>query len=582
MQINRDYDLIIRGGTIVDGSGNASYIADIGIRDGIICEVGNIEQSSKVEVDAAGCVVTPGFVDVHTHYDGQAIWSDRLNPSSQHGVTTVVAGNCGVGFAPCRQEDHDALMNVMEGVEDIPNAVMSAGLTWNWETFPQYLDALDEQPRDIDVAVYLPHSPLRVYVMGDRGVRREVATKDDLDHIKKIVGEALDAGALGFATSRLSVHRTGTGENIPSYNTDHEELLAIASVFKEKGKGIFQAVPAVDEDVIDVELSFLENLSSHSGRPVTFSLLQRNSNPDGWRKIMARIDKANRQEDINISAQVFPRPVGIILGFGTTVNPFSMCPSYAQVADLSLTDRIRKLKDPSFREKLLEEEAEDPMMPLFKIARDFPRIFLLNSAKDYEPLAHLSIAERAKRQNKSCEEVAYDLLLENDGTTLLYAALANYAQGSLDPVLEMMRDPNAIIGLGDGGAHYGMICDASFPTFVITHWTRDRDGEKISLEEAIHLLTCKPAWRIGLKDRGLLKVGYKADLNIIDYNNLELAIPHVVHDLPGGGRRFMQDAKGYKATIVNGVIIQRDGVATGALPGHLVRGEQQPRPAYNN
>jgi N-acyl-D-amino-acid deacylase len=568
-----DLDLLIRAGLIVDGSGQEPFIADVAIAGGRITHVGAVAATARSEIRADGKLVTPGFVDIHTHYDGQAIWSSYLSPSSNHGVTTVVVGNCGVGFAPCRAKDRDTLISVMEGVEDIPEIVMAKGLSWSWETFPEFLDALESRPHDIDIAAYLPHSPLRVHVMGERGALREAATPGDLASMRAVVRQAIEAGALGFATSRLFMHRTGGGSNIPSFDAGAAELTAILEEMRELGTGVFQLVMNTGDAVLPAELSLIRALARGSGRPVTFSLAQVNDAPDQWREILRHVSQTNASGGC-ISPQVFPRPVGVLLGHDISANPFSMCATYKALAHLPHAQKLEQLRRPEIRARLLTETPDEPGNPLLAIARDFTRIFPLTDPPNYEPAHDSNIAALASHRSLSPEEVAYDLMLRDDGHGLLYAALANYAQGSLDPVLEMLQHPHTIIGLGDGGAHYGLICDASYPTFVLTHWTRDRKGGRLSVPQAIRALCFEPANAVGLCDRGLIAPGYKADINIIDYEKLVLHAPYVVNDLPGGGHRLSQQAKGFAATIVSGVPIVRDDRRTDSLPGRLVRGPQ--------
>ena len=569
-----NFDVIIRGGTIVDGSGGAPYVADLAVKDGKIAQIGTIEGSADEVIDATGKIVTPGFVDLHTHYDGQAIWSNRLSPSSQHGVTTVVVGNCGVGFAPCRKEDHATLVSVMEGVEDIPEVVMTAGLPWDWETFPEYLDALDGRARDIDMAAYLPHSPLRVYAMGARGANREEATPEDLAEMQRLMAEALDAGALGFATSRVFVHQTKDGVNIPSYEANQRELFAIGQAMAEKNAGLFQIVVNIGE-VYDREIAFLTDFARQTGRPVTYTLAQTNTDSTSWQRTLATIDAANA-EGLKITGQVFPRPVGLVMGLDTSVHPFTFCKVYEdELAHLPMVERVAKMRDPEMRARLLADEPHDPSQPIYLMARMFDRTYPLDSVADYEPPVGRSITELAAAAGVSPVEYVYDLLLEKDGYQMIYAAMANYADRNLDAVLEMMRNPNVVVALGDGGAHYGVVCDASYSTFLITHWTRDRKGERLPLAEAICGLTRRPAEIGGLLDRGLLAEGYKADINVIDYDRLEVLMPHMAQDLPGNGRRLMQNARGYVATLVSGEVILRDDQPTGTYPGRLVRGMQK-------
>ncbi|HYG26748.1 MAG TPA: amidohydrolase family protein [Caulobacteraceae bacterium] len=568
-------DLVIRNGLIADGLGGELFAGDVAIRDGRIIEVGKVTAVGNDEFDAQGKLVTPGFIDVHTHYDGQAVWSQRLSPSSSHGVTTVIVGNCGVGFAPCRQEDHALLVSVMEGVEDIPEVVMTTGLDWSWETFPQFLDVLESRPHDIDLGAYLPHSPLRVYTMGERGARQEPASPDDLAKMEELAFEALKAGAMGFATSTTPAHRTGNGEQIPSYLSGEAEYQAMARAMRRAGGGVFQMVLDLRQDPnSEAYVPMLSRLSQTSGGVVSFSLTQLNSHPDSWRDALTAVTEANAQPDVEIRPQIYPRPIGMLLGFDLTLNPFSLCPSYQPLAKLSLAERVAALRDPDMRARLLSETPADPAFPLFVIARQFDRLFPLRTPGDYEPDPKNSIAALAAHSGRSPLETAYDLLLEDEGRAILLATLTNYAHNSLEDVREMMVHPDTVVALGDGGAHYGLVCDASFPTFVLTHWTRDRREGRISLPEAIKSLTSNPAGLVGLKDRGVIAAGYKADINVIDYDRLKLCMPRTVYDLPGGGRRLDQAAEGYLATFVSGSAIQVNGRQTGALPGRLVRGPQ--------
>jgi len=571
------FDLVIRGGVVVDGSGAPAFEADVAIADGRIAAVGKVTVAGTEEIDAKGKLVTPGFVDIHTHYDGQAVWSDRLAPSSSHGVTTAVGGNCGVGFAPCRPGDREMLVSLMEGFEDIPEVVMTEGLTWDWETYPEYLQAIEKRPHDIDFASQIPHSAVRVYVMGQRGADREPATEDDLKKMQALVREAIGAGALGFATSRLVIHKTGRGDPIPTYQAAEAELEAMALALKDAGRGVLQAVFGTPGRTFEDEIDLLSRLTRLSGRPASFSMAQSNENPEAWRGAMQRLREAN-EKGPPIRAQVFPRPIGVVLGFDLSVNPFSLCPSYQPLAKLPFAERIAALRDPQMRARLLVEEPGDALIPLARMGRRFEFIWPLGDPPNYEPSKEDSVAAQARRRGIHPAELAYDLLLENDGRGLLLAALANYGSGSLDPIHALITDPNSVLGLGDGGAHYGMICDSSYPTFVLQHWTRDRKGERLSLEQAIKSLTADPAKTVGLLDRGVISAGRKADLNIIDYDRIRLAKPKVLYDLPAGGRRVTQDAQGYEALIVAGQVVSREGEPTGALPGRLVRGPQ-PAPA---
>ena len=574
------FDIVIRGGTIVDGRGGAPFEGDVAITGDTIVAVSRaIKGSGREEIDARGMLVTPGFVDVHTHYDGQAIWESRLSPSSGHGVTTVVVGNCGVGFAPCRKEDHARLIELMEGVEDIPGVVMTTGLTWDWETYPEFLNALDARPHDINIASYLPHSALRVYVMGERASHGAKATAEDTEKMGKITAEAIQAGAVGFATSRTLFHRSSKGDVIPTADAGEEELTAIARGMQSAGSGVFQvATDFKSNEDVPGEFAMFRRILRASGRPLTLSTAQTHSRPDQWRTIMSCIEEANN-EGLTVTGQTMPRGIGLLLGLELTMHPFTMCPSYKEVAQLPLAEKVERMRDPALRARLIEEEPEDPSHPLIGFVRNFDGMFEGGDPIDYEPSLDDSIAARATRAGITPAELAYDILMKRDGHSIIFLPFANYAHGNLDVVASMMRHENFVLGLGDGGAHYGVICDASFPTFVLSHWTRDRrNGDKLTIPEAVRALTHDPARMIGFNDRGVIAEGYRADLNVIDYDRLKLHAPHVVYDLPAGGRRLTQKADGFSATVVNGKIVYRDGVHTGALPGRLVRG-QQPAPA---
>jgi N-acyl-D-amino-acid deacylase len=567
------YDLLIRGGTIVDGSGDEPYVADLGVLDGRIVAIGTLEGDADDLIEAEGLTVTPGFIDVHTHYDGQAVWSNRLAPSSAHGVTTVIIGNCGVGFAPCRKEDHDTLVRVMEGVEDIPGVVMVEGLDWSWETFPQFLDVLDSRPRDIDIAAYLPHNPLRVYAMGDRGARREKATADDLAQMRQLACEAMKAGAIGFATDRVKIHVTADKQQIPSYEADIGEIEEIVRGMVDGGGGLIQFMPDVPIPSYRGVIEPMIEISKRTGQPLTFSLAKGyDSSSSAADEALEMCAEASRMGP-RVMAQIFPRPIGLVFGLELSSNPFSLCPSYIEIADLPLEERVALMRDPEMRRRLITEAPSEGNIYLSK-AREWDWMFPLAEWPNYEPSAADSVAGRAKAHGVTPEEEVYDLLLQNDGHTNLLVALGNFPDHSLDGILDMIKHPNAVIGLGDGGAHYALICDASFPTSVLAHWVRDRAGERIPLPSAIKSLTSIPADLMGLGDRGLLKPGYKADINVFDLPAVRLKAPRVVYDLPAGGKRLDQEAEGFVATIVSGKCIARNGKPTGSLPGRLIRGRQ--------
>ena len=563
-----EYDLIIRNGTIADGSGSDLIEGDIAVSDGKITAIGNVEGRGQEEIDATDRVVTPGFVDVHTHYDGQCVWGEELSPSSSHGVTTAVMGNCGVGFAPCRKADHDLLINVMEGVEDIPDVVMVEGLPWDWETFPEYLDTVARGKRDIDVAAYLPHSPLRVYAMGERGAAREPATVDDLALMRRLSREAMEAGALGFATSRLSIHKSADGQSIPTFEADVAELEAICGGMADAGSGTFQVV--LDAFIgWDREYEVIDRVVRSSGRPATFTLASGNEGPPRWRKVLEMLEQTNSREG-RATAQIMPRPIGLIAGLELTVHPFVLCPSWARIADLTVEEQVAAMRDPQLREALLTEEFEDGH-PFNELGRDWNWLFPLDDPPNYAPPREMSMAGQAAARGCTPQEIAYERILETGGKGLFLAAIGNYENGKLDSAHEMLSHPHCIPGLGDGGAHYGAICDASYSTFLLTQFVKGSGDLSFGLPQAAHMLSNKAARAVGLSDRGLLKVGAKADINVIDLGNLQLHLPEIVRDLPAGGRRLHQRATGYDATVVGGEIIRRFDKSTGARPGQLVR-----------
>lgn len=567
-----DWDLIIRNGTIVDGSGSKPFVADVAITDGVISAIGEIDGSAAQEIDAAGLLVTPGFVDIHTHYDGQATWDEQMTPSSWHGITTAVMGNCGVGFAPCKKEDQDRLVELMEGIEDIPGVVLTEGLSWNWETFPEFMDAVAARPRDIDLAAQVPHAAMRVYVMGERATKLEPANDDDIARMATLAREAVEAGALGFSTSRTINHRTKKGDPTPTLKATEAELTGIANALKDAGSGVLQFVTDFRDP--DEELAMLQRIVAASGRPLSVSLAQADKVPELWRQVLAWLDEAEKN-GLKILAQVAGRPVGIMMGLNVTLHPFRTCPTYKPLAHIPLSDRLVELKKPEVKAAILQEFADGLYS---RDIADFTRLdktFLLGNPPDYEQPADQSIAARAERNGVTPAEQAYDSLLEDGGHALLYLPFLNYSEFSLEPSLEMMKNPNTVLGLGDGGAHLGLICDASFSTHMLTHWTRDRTrGAQLPVETVVKWHTQDTARAVGLNDRGILAPGYKADINIIDHAGLRLHSPEMVRDLPADAGRLLQRANGYRYTIVSGQITYQNGEWTGAKPGKLVRGAQ--------
>ncbi len=574
-----ELELVIRNGMLIDGSGSAPRAADVAIAGGRIAAVGAVAAKGRTEIDATGQLVTPGFVDIHTHYDGQVTWENRLVPSSSHGVTTIVMGNCGVGFAPCRSTDHDILIRLMEGVEDIPHPVLTEGVPWRWESYPDYLDFLAARRYDADICGYVPHAPLRVFVMGERGVAREPATAGDIAEMARLVREAMAAGAMGVSTSRTFFHRSSDGTTTPTFDAADEELTALALALTDSGKGVIQMI--TDWDHTREAFARMQRLVERSGRPLSFTLVEGEAMGPlsmRWPEVLDWVSAANAR-GLPIKAQVASRAVCLLFGHELTLNPFFSTESYLALASLPFAERIAALRRPEVRARILAEPIDpDPANVLGRMVRDFNRMFALGDPPDYEPALEDSIAAQARRRGCSPESLAYDLMLEQDGNGLLYYTAANFAQGSLESCLAMMRHEGSIIGLGDGGAHCGTICDGSYPTFLLTHWARDRmQGDRLALPAIIRAMCRETAEAVGLLDRGLVAPGFKADLNVIDADRLRLHPPEITRDLPGGGRRLLQRADGYIATIVNGEIVYRNGVATGALPGRLVRGPQASR-----
>lgn len=567
-----EFDLIIRNGVIVDGSGKPAFTGDVAVSGGKIAAVGKVEGSAKQEIDADGKLVTPGFVDIHTHFDGQATWENRMSPSSNHGVTTVLMGNCGVGFAPCRPHQRDMLVKLMEGVEDIPEVVMVDGLPWNWETFPDYLDALEKRELDVDVATQVPHSAVRIFVMGERAARHEPPTAEDLEQMRTLVKEAIEAGAFGVTTSRNMMHRTRAGELAPSLYSEFDELCALMDGLVEANAGVFQMIPAPSNDAGE-EFALLRGLAEHGKRPVSFTLLDVPNQPGpGWRAMLRGLEKA-RQDGLQMRGQVAPRPVGMFYGLDLSLHAFSSHPSYKAIAALPLAERVAKMRDPQFRAQLLSESPEDSnpvtlaLIDAFRATSEWE-----DGRPNYEPDRASRMEARAQAAGLSLQEYAYDRLLQDDGRRMFYLPAANYTEGNLSAVREMLGHPDTVMALADGGAHYGLICDSSFPTYFLQRWARDAaEHERIELPKAIAELTSKTAATVGLTDRGLLAPGMKADINVIDFDRLQLRVPEIVYDLPAGGKRMLQKVDGIVATIVNGRITYRNGEHTGELPGRLVR-----------
>ncbi|MFE4461025.1 amidohydrolase family protein [Nocardia tengchongensis] len=574
------YSLIIENGTIVDGTGAEPYAADVAVENGRIAAItppGRLAQAvADNRIDATGLLITPGFVDIHTHYDGQITWDPQLTPSCWHGVTTVVMGNCGVGFAPVTPEKRDWLIGLMEGVEDIPGAALSSGIRWDWESFPQFLDAVDRLPLAIDVGTQVPHGAVRGYVMGERGARNEAAAPEDIDLMAKLVREGIEAGALGFSTSRTIVHRAIDGEPVPGTFAAEEELFGIGQALADAGAGVFELAPAgiMGEDLAapDRELAWMIRLAEKTGRTVSFGLLQHDGAPDDWKRLLDS-SAAAFDAGIPVRPQVSARPLGLLIGL-QTFNPFSFRPSYQAAVERSGQDLdalVTALRDPPLRDAILTE-ADLPDNPMAFLSMGLDRTFTLGDPPDYEPAPDASLAGDADRAGIETFRYLYDQLLTRDGRALFYRPLLNYSRFTQDPIRDMLLHPATAVGLGDGGAHVGAICDASNTTYLLTHWTRDRTrGDRIPLPLAIRKMTHDTAQMYGLGDRGTVEVGKKADLNVIDYEALRLLPPAVAYDLPGGARRLLQRAEGYRATIVSGEVVLRDGEDTGARPGALIR-----------
>lgn len=567
-----EFDLVIRGGEVHDGTGADGRIADIAIKDGLIAAVGDVAGDGTEEIDATGRIVAPGFVDIHTHYDGQAVWDDATAPSSYHGVTTVVMGNCGVGFAPCKPEDRNGLIELMEGVEDIPAPVMHQGLTWTWESFAEYLDVLEQTPRDIDICALLPHAPVRVYVMGERALKLLPAMPDDVARMREIVADAIRAGAWGVSTSRSTAHKSIGGDYTPTLLAREREIVGLAMGMADAGRGLFEFVAEVQDPDVIGEFEMVRRALKKSGLPGVYSLVQSGQtateNEGLWRDLLEYAQKA-QADGANMRPVVAPRAIGLLLGLEGSQNPFSATPTYRSIAHLPLAERVERMRDPEVRAQILSEDPyADSTWPLLK-ALSYAKMYRFENPPNYTPDIANSLQAIADSEGRPVTEVVYDVLLEDEGMGFIHVPFANYASGDLSACQEMLEDPNSIMGLGDGGAHVGFILDAGFQTWMLTYWVKDRGV--IPLPEAIRRMTSDTADVMGLADRGRIREGLRADLNVIDLDRLDFGSPYVAHDLPTGGKRLMQKAVGYEHTIVAGQTVYRDGEDTGARPGRLVR-----------
>ncbi|MEO1243492.1 MAG: amidohydrolase family protein [Pseudomonadota bacterium] len=579
------FDYKIIGGEVYDGDGGDAMHANIGVKDGRVAEIGECDTPADRIIDAEGAIVTPGFIDLHTHYDGQVSWDEELKPSVNHGVTTILMGNCGVGFAPVKNHDHDRLIRLMEGVEDIPGTALHEGLTWGWKSFADYMNAIDAMPHTIDFAVMVPHDPVRVYAMGERATAFEQSNDEDIAKMRAMVREALDAGAAGFSIGRTDVHRTADGDWTPSAEASTRELTGIASAFDGLERGVMQIVCDFnlerEGDQFEEEFAVVEAFVRAGGRPASISLMQRDMAPDQWLRILGATERLNA-DGVDFRVQVAPRAIGVFQGLQCTFHPLMAQPSYIAIKDKPLEERVAIMRDPAFRKKCLAETPvklavegssvppiADTMIAAIELVAN--KFFRLGDKPDYEQDAEQSLGAEARRDGVTAMEKLYDTLLELDGRQLIYFPIYNYTEFNYDNVHKMLTHPNAMLGLSDGGAHVGTICDASFPTYLLSHWCRDRNHGQIPLARAIQMLTADGADYLGLKDRGRLKVGARADINVIDHDALRLGAPHMIKDLPAGGQRLIQPVKGYRATLVAGQQVIDNDQITDARPGRLVR-----------
>jgi len=566
----KEFDLVIRGGEIMDGNGGTPFTGDVAVKDGKIAGVGSFAGSGAEEIDAKGLGVTPGFVDIHTHYDGQAAWDSHLAPSSWHGVTTVVMGNCGVGFAPVRKDTQDAVIALMEGVEDIPGPCLHEGLTWDWESFAEYLTVLERKPHDIDFCALLPHAPLRVYVMGDRALNLEDANQEDIARMRQITADAVRAGAWGFSTSRTISHKTLAGDCTPTVRAQEAELTAIAMGLKDAGAGFIEMTSDWNTPDPATEFAMVRRMLEACGRPLVFSLNQRHDRTEAWKDLLDLSTQAVK-DGLNVRCVAPPRPIGALLGLTGSQNPFAGTRTYQTIAHLPVAERVAAMRNPEIRAKILADDPAEFNTWSLLIRTSYERMFRFTDPLNYTPAREDSVAAIAARQGRTPQEVAYDILIEDEGRGFIFACLVNYANFDLEAVKTMYSRDHVIPGLSDGGAHVAFISDASFPTFLFSYWGRDRGADRMSIPDLVRRQTREPARFAGLTDRGLLKTGMKADINVIDFDNLALERPVMVHDLPAGGKRLMQKARGYRATVKAGQVTYRDGVATGALPAGLIR-----------